>query len=185
MFLITPAAVLSPLMVQRTFGPEVWRLTANEVSWTVGNLLGGIYVSVKGDFKNKVLTVAVSLLAFGVLFGLLGVAWDFVSYLIFMGLGGLFLPALSTAQTVYIQEITEPDVLGRVFSIVQIMAASAMPVAILVFGPLADVVSVELLLVVSGVLLAVVGVWYGLTGNRESTRGLLGEGACAQQVPEA
>lgn len=185
MFLITPAAILSPLMVQRTFGPEVWKLTANEVSWTVGNLLGGIYVSVKGDFKNKVLTVAVCLLAFGVLFGLLGAAWDIVSYLVFMGLGGLFLPAISTAQTVYIQEITEPDVLGRVFSIVQIMAASAMPVAILLFGPLADVVSVQLLMIISGVLLAAVGVWYGLTGNRESTRGFLSGSACDIKPPQA
>ncbi len=185
MFLITPAAVLSPLMVQRTFGPEVWRLTANEISWTLGNLLGGVYVSVKGEFKNKVLTVAICLLAFGVLFGLLGVAWDFVSYLIFMGLGGLFLPAISTAQTVHIQEITEPEVLGRVFSIVQIIMVSAMPVAILAFGPLADVVSVELLLIISGVLLMAVGLWYGLTGNRESTRGLLAGKTCEARPPEA
>ena len=29
--LLTPAMVLSPLMVERTFGNEVWRLTANEI----------------------------------------------------------------------------------------------------------------------------------------------------------
>lgn len=185
MFLITPAAILSPLMVQRSFGPEVWRLTANEVSWTVGNLLGGIYVSLKGEFKNKVRTIAMCLLAFGVVFVLLGFAWDFVSYLVFMTVGGLFLPAISTAQTVYIQENTEPDMMGRVFSILQIMAGSAMPVAILAFGPLADVVSVEVLMIVSGVLLALVGVWYELTGNRESTRGLLSRSACDIKPPSA
>lgn len=164
-FLITPAAVLSPLMVQRTFGNEVWMLTANELSWTLGSLVGGLFVAIKGDFKDKVLTVAVCLVAFGVIFGLLGIAWDIVSYLIFMGIGGFFLPAISTAQTVYIQEVTEPEVMGRVFSIVEIITASAMPVAILVFGPLADVVSVQMLIIVSGVLLAVVGVVYGLSGN--------------------
>ena len=71
------------------------------------------------------------------------------------------MPVISTAQTVHIQEITEPAVLGRVFSIVQIISASAMPVAILFFGPLADVVSVESILIVTGVLLAFVGVVYG------------------------
>jgi DHA3 family macrolide efflux protein-like MFS transporter len=181
-FLITPAAVLSPLMVQRTFGGEVWRLTANEVSWTVGSLVGGVFVAIKGDFKDKVLTVAVSLIAFGVMFGLLGVAWDFVSYLIFMAIGGFFLPAISTAQTVHIQEVTEPEVLGRVFSIVQIITASAMPVAILFFGPLADSVSVETLLIVSGALLALVGVWYGFLGRKPDgqtpQRGLLRGSAC-------
>ena len=164
-FLITPAAVLSPLMVQRTFGSDVWMLTANELSWTLGSLVGGVFVSLKGQFKDKVLTVAVCLVAFGIMFGLLGVAWDFVSYLIFMGIGGFFLPAVSTAQTVHIQEITEPEVLGRVFSIVDIITVSAMPVAILIFGPLADVVSVQALLMISGVLLALVGVLYGLSGR--------------------
>ncbi|HNW86707.1 MAG TPA: MFS transporter [Candidatus Limiplasma sp.] len=171
-FLITPAAVLSPLMVQRTFGSDVWMLTANELSWTLGTLVGGVFVSVKGQFKDKVLTVAVCLVAFGVMFGLLGLAWDFVSYLIFMGIGGFFLPAISTAQTVHIQEITEPEVLGRVFSIVDIITASAMPVAILIFGPLADVVSVQLLLIVSGVLLALVGVLYGASGKPGAPAGM-------------
>ena len=165
-FLITPAAVLSPLMVQRSFGSEVWRLTANEIVWTVGSLLGGVFVSIKGEFKDKVRTVAVSLVAFGVLFAMLGFAWDFVSYLLFMGISGFFVPAISTAQTVHIQESTEPDMMGRVFSIVQIMMASAMPIAILVFGPLADVVSVELLMIVSGTLLAFVGLWYGWLGKK-------------------
>ncbi|MEA4928673.1 MAG: MFS transporter [Candidatus Limiplasma sp.] len=177
-FLITPAAVLSPLLVQRTFGNDVWRLTANEVAWTLGTLVGGIFVSLKGEFRDKVRTVAVGLLAFGVLFALLGLAWDFVSYLLFMGIAGFFLPAVSTAQTVHIQQSTEPEMLGRVFSIVQIITASAMPVAILVFGPLADVVSVQWLLIVSGVLLALVGLWYGWLGNRNGSRGLLQGAAC-------
>ena len=41
-----------------------------------------------------------------------------------------------------------------------------MPIAILVFGPLADVVSVELLMIVSGTLLAFVGLWYGWLGKK-------------------
>lgn len=43
-FLIAPASVLTPLMIERTFGNDVWRLTANEIVWTVGSLLGGIFV---------------------------------------------------------------------------------------------------------------------------------------------
>jgi DHA3 family macrolide efflux protein-like MFS transporter len=160
-FLITPAAVLSPLMVGRTFGNDVWRLTANEMAWTAGSFFGGVFVSLKGQFKDKVRTVSICLVAFGVLFGLLGVAWNFASFLAFMGIAGFFLPPIATAQTVHIQEITEPEILGRVFSIVQLISASAMPVAILLFGPLADVVSVESILLVSGVLLALVGIIYG------------------------
>lgn len=147
-FLITPAAVLSPLMVERSFGNEVWRLTANEIVWTVGSLVGGLFVSVYGDFKDKVRTIAICLVAFGVIFGLLGLAGNFIIFLIIMGVAGFFMPIITTAQTVFIQEITQPTMLGRVFSIIQIISGSAMPVAILIFGPLADVVSVEVILIV-------------------------------------
>lgn len=169
-FLITPAAVLSPLMVERTFGSEIWRLTANEMIWTLGALFGGVFVSVKGQFQNKVKTVSLCLMAFGVLFGLLGLSWNFISFLAFMGIAGFFLPPMSTAQTVHIQEITKPEMLGRVFSMVQIITASAMPAAILLFGPLADVVSVESILLVSGFLLALVGFLYGQGGKTEINR---------------
>ncbi len=159
-FLITPAAVLTPLLIERSFGNEVWRLTANEIVWTIGSLIGGVFVSVYGDFKDKVRTIAICLVAFGVTFGLLGAVGNFIVYLIIMGTAGFFMPVIATTETVFIQENTQPTMLGRVFSIVQIISASAMPLAILLFGPLADIVSVELILIVSGGLLALVGILY-------------------------
>ncbi len=50
--------------------------------------------------------------------------------------------------------------MGRVFSIIQIVSAGAMPFGILFFGPLADLVSVESILIVSGILLVLVGALY-------------------------
>lgn len=165
-FLITPAAILTPLMVQRSFGGEVWRLTANEMVWTVGSLLGGLYVSIKGNFSNKVRTIAFSLVGFGITFTMLGFSKVFPVYLSFMGIAGIFLPIFATAETVMIQEIADEDKLGRVFSIVQIISTSAVPLGILLFGPLSDRVSVESLLVVSGLLLTLVGFIYSRTASR-------------------
>lgn len=158
--LITPAAVLSPLMVERSFGSEVWRLTANEIVWTIGSLLGGVFVSMHGEFKNKIRTIALCLVGFGVCFSLLGVAGNFTVYLLFMGAAGLFMPVIATAQTVLIQETAKPTMLGRVFSIIQMISGCAMPIAVLFFGPLADVITVEKILIISGMLLALVGVLY-------------------------
>lgn len=100
-FLITPAAFFTPLMIERSFGSEVWRLTANEIVWTVGSLVGGIFVSIYGGFKDKVRTISICLIAFGVTFGLLGVAGNFVIYLVIMGVSGFFMPIIATAQTVF------------------------------------------------------------------------------------
>lgn len=171
-FLITPAAVLTPLMIERSFGGEVWRLTANEIVWTAGSFVGGIAVSLYGNIRDKILAIALCLVAFGISFTLLGLAGNFALYLLVMGFSGFFMPVIATAETVFIQEITKPEMMGRVFSIIQIIASAAMPVAILLFGPLADVVSVEILLIVSGALLAIVGVVYHAT-NRRSERPLL------------
>ncbi|MGI6702788.1 MAG: MFS transporter [Clostridia bacterium] len=165
-FLFTPASVLTPLLVERSLGGGVWHLTANEIVWTVGSLVGGAFVSIKGEFRDKVRTVALCLVAFGVTFALLGVAGNFYVYLIIMGIAGFFMPIISTAQTVLLQENVEAAMMGRVFSLVQIVTGSAMPVAILLFGPLADIVPIGLILLVSGVLLAVTGITYGFAGKR-------------------
>ncbi|RYD02707.1 hypothetical protein N752_23290 [Desulforamulus aquiferis] len=120
----------------------------------------------KGNFQDKIRTVAICLMAFGVTFGLLGIAGNFTIYLIIMGVAGFFMPIVATAQTVLIQENVEEAMMGRVFSLVQIVTGSAMPFAILFFGPLADIVPIGSILVVSGALLVVVGALYQITSKR-------------------
>lgn len=165
-FLMTPAIILTPLQVGRSFGGDVWRLTVNEMVWTIGSLVGGILISLHGDFKDKVRMIALSLGAFGILFALLGLAPNFVLYLCIMGTAGLFLPLLITSETVFVQEQTREDMLGRVFSILQIVSVSAMPIGIMLFGPLADAVSVESILILTGILLVLVAVWYERSSKR-------------------
>jgi len=151
--LITPAAFLTPLYVERTFGPEVWKLTMNEITWTAGMLIGGIYVALKGAFKNKFFVMFFCTASFGVTFGLLGIAPNFTVYLIILVIAGLFMPAYSAADTVLIQENVAEHMMGRVFSLVQIIASISMPLGMLFFGPLADVISLHYILIGSGVLL--------------------------------
>ena len=76
----------------------------------------------------------------------------------------LFMPICSTAQTVLIQENVQDTMMGRVFSIIQIITSASMPVAMLLFGPLADVVSVELILLVTELCLQDWGLSFQDTG---------------------
>ena len=163
----TPAFTLTPLMIARTFGTEVWRLTVHEIVWSVSMIISGVFVSIKGKFRDKPRTIAICIIGFGITFGLFGVSWNFVSFLVFLGAAGFFWPVMSTVQTVFIQETVSPDVLGRVFSVLQIIMTGVVPIGILFFGPLADVVRVETILMISSALLAVVGVLYGLIERGE------------------
>ena len=167
--LVTPAFTLIPLMIGRTFGNEVWRLTVHEIVWSAAMIISGIFVSVKGKFRNKTRTIAACIVGFGITFGLLGLSWDFASFLVFLGAAGFFWPALSAAQTVFVQETVPPEVLGRVFSVIQIIMMGAVPIAVLFFGPLADVVRVETILLISSALLGLVGVVYGLIERRSAS----------------
>lgn len=143
----------SPLMVVRSFGSEVWKLTANEMLWSLGALLGGAFVAWKGEFKNKITMIAVSLAVFGCTFALMGLSRVFWVYLIFDCICGMFVPVLIASETVLIQTNTEKGYMGRVFALLQFVSQGMMPIAILGFGPLSDLVRIESIMIGCGLLL--------------------------------
>lgn len=180
-FLLTPAIILTPLQVSRNFGSEVWKLTINEMIWTVGSLAGGLYISLKGDFENKLRMIALCLAAFGLLFALLGIAPNLPVYLAIMAVAGVFLPVLITSETVFVQERAREELLGRVFSILQIVSLSAMPLGMVIFGPMADIVSVDSILIGTGLILMLVALWYDL-GNRRTAKILIDNDEAAKNL---
>ena len=159
-FLHTPVSFLTPIMIARSFGGEAWRLSMNEIVWSVGSLLGGAAVSLKGEFRDKVRTIGLCVVAFGFCFALLGVAGNFWLFMFVMGVAGFFLPVHTTAQTVLVQECVEEDRMGRVFSVLQLIPSGMMPIGMILFGPLGDAVQIEKILVVTGSLQMVLGLLY-------------------------
>ncbi len=156
-FLLTVApSMLTPLMVVRTFGPEEWKLAANEIAFSIGMMGGGVLIATWGGFRNRVVTMLVASLGFGAFTVALGFSSNLWVFLVFMLLVGFAVPFFSTPATTLLQERVEPEFQGRVFSFVGIVMAVAAPIGMIVMGPLADVVSVESLLVVAGALTFVV-----------------------------
>ena len=154
-FMVTPLAILTPLQVTRSFGDDIWRLTAIEVVFSSGMLAGGLLIASWGGFRNRVKTMAFSTLMVGVTSFLLGVVPNFWIYLGIMAITGVTLPLYNTPATVLLQEKVEPDYLGRVFGVMGMIASGVMPMAMLIFGPLADRIRIEWLLIGSGVLLTI------------------------------
>lgn len=151
--MVTPVAILTPLQVSRTFGDDIWRLTAIEVVFSSGMLAGGLLIAAWGGFRNRIKTMALSTLMVGVTTFLLGVVPNFWIYLGIMAITGLTMPFYNTPATVLLQEKVEPDYLGRVFGVMGMIASGVMPTSMFLFGPLADRIRIEWLLIVSGVLL--------------------------------
>lgn len=154
LFLVTPVAFLTPLQVTRRFGQDVWRLTAIEIAFSLGMILGGMLMTTWGGFKNRVHSMVFSCFISGILTLLIGVAPKFALYLLFTMLIGVIMPIFNTPAIVLLQEKVEPDYLGRVFGVLSMISSSVMPMGMLLFGPMADIIDIGWLLIVTGALLS-------------------------------
>lgn len=150
LFLISPSAFLTPLMVSRTFGAEVWRLTVSEMTFSLGMVLGGLLIASWGGFKNRMNTWMLAGAVYGVLMLGLGMAPVFLIYLVCNTMIGVTAPCYNTPITVTIQEKVPSEMHGRVFSFMQIATSCALPLGMTIFGPLADIIRVQWILVGGG-----------------------------------
>jgi DHA3 family macrolide efflux protein-like MFS transporter len=154
-FLVSPAAFLTPLQVARSFGDQVWRLTAIEIAFSGGMVLGGVLIAAWGGFKNRAYTMTAAAFAISICTVALGVVPVFWLYLLFMALTGLAIPVFSTPAMVMLQEKVEEDMMGRVFGVYGMISSSVMPIGMLLFGPVSDSIAIEWLLLVTGALMLV------------------------------
>lgn len=155
LLLITPSAFLTPLMVSRTFGSEVWRLTMSEMTYSFGMISGGLLISLWGGFKNRTKTILIATTMYGLIMIFMGLAPIFTLYLICNTLIGIPSPCYNTSITVTIQERVEASMHGRVFSLMQIATSCAFPLGMLLFGPLADYIPVQLLIISCGIIVLI------------------------------
>jgi DHA3 family macrolide efflux protein-like MFS transporter len=159
--LVVAPSNLSPLMLVRTFGDDVWLLTILELSFGIGMVAGGSLMAIFGSKADRLGMMVGTSILFGVLAVVMGFTTNLILFYTLFFLIGLAVPAFSTSSMTLLQETVEPERQGRVFGFVGIVMAVAMPIGMAVLGPLADIVSVEILLIATGaitVLIAVVAV---------------------------
>jgi DHA3 family macrolide efflux protein-like MFS transporter len=155
---VAPTAFLTPLQVMRDFGAEVWRLTALELVFSGGMMLGGIVMGLWGGFKNKIYSMALSCVLFGIEAIALGLINNFWLYLGVMAIMGLTMPLYNTPSMALLQSTVDPAYMGRVFSVFGMASSLMMPAGMMLFGPLADVISIDMLLIVTGGVMVLLGI---------------------------
>ncbi len=155
-FLIVPAAFLSDLFVVRIYG-ELFPpksdlpLALNGMAFFSGAILGGIVLGAWGGFPNRLKTLAWGSVGFGVTTIAIGVINSFPVYLAVIFLAGFAMPFNNSPLMVMIQEKVEPEKLGRVFSLLQIVNILVMQLGMVVFGLLADKMPIQWLMVGTGI----------------------------------
>lgn len=152
-FLMAPSAFLTPLQVTRTFGDDVWRLTAIELAFSGGMVIGGAIIAAWQGFSNRIHTMVLAGAVYALCTISFGIIPSFWPYIAVMVLCGIALPSFNTPTMTILQETVDPNYLGRIFGVFSMITSSMMPIGMLLFGPLADIIAIEWLLIVSGILM--------------------------------
>lgn len=163
MILVAAPSFLTYLQVARVFGPEAWRLSALEAVFGVGMLLGSFAISTWGGFKNRLVTYFISYIALGLGTVALGIPFNFYFYISMWAFVGFFIALSSPLLVGLIQEKVDPSYIGRVFSVFGFINTVSLPLGMLFFGPMSDVVDISLIILISGigmVLLAIIPFFY-------------------------
>lgn len=160
-FLCVPAGFLSQLFVSRVYGETYWYLSAVELAGFIGMVAGGILMSIWGGFKSRVTTMSVGLIAFGSLAIGMGLSKQFALYLTLMIIYGVAITMVQTATTTLIQEKAEISMQGRVFGLLGAMYSGFLPVGMAIFGPMADEISLQWIMIGSGIALIALSIFVG------------------------
>ena len=157
-FLCVPAGFLAGLLVSRVYGDTYGYLTVVELVGFAGMTLGGLLMSTWGGFKSRKATLLFGLAIFGIMAILMGLSTNFIFYLALMALYGVALTMVQTAITTLLQEKTETSMQGRVFGLLGSMYSGCMPIGMAIFGPLADLIPLQWIMIASGIVLIVIAV---------------------------
>jgi DHA3 family macrolide efflux protein-like MFS transporter len=177
---------LSPLLIARNFGAEVWKLTVAEILFSIGMALGGILLATFATKVNKISLIIGTSVGFGVLSMAMGFSPNIWVFYAFFFVIGLVVPSFFTSAMTILQETVEPERQGRVFGFVGIVISVAMPIGMSVLGPLADVFPVESLLVASGATqIIAVGLAVLLPAGRRAVKAARASSDANSQTPEA
>lgn len=159
-FFIAPGALLTPLQVARTYGDEVWMLTAIEIAFSIGMMIGGLAITFWGGFRNRIHTMALAIFVMGASVFCLGLGPWFWVYLSIMFVYGISMPIYHTPTAVLLQEQVEESFHGRVFGVLSMISSSVVPLSMLIFGPISDVVKLEHIFLITGTSITIIGIFF-------------------------
>jgi DHA3 family macrolide efflux protein-like MFS transporter len=158
--LFTPAFSLLPLLVTEHFGGEALQLGAMQSAMGIGFVSGGLLLGGWGGFKRRVLTSIMGLLGAGLGVLMLGFvpASLFPIATVAMFIVGMMLPLVNGPIMAVLQATVQPEMQGRVFTLLSSAASAMSPVGLSIAGPVADAIGVRIWYVAGGIACMLMGV---------------------------
>lgn len=158
-FVVNPAFSLMPLLVTEHFGGGALQLGWLQSGWGIGMLLGGLVLSVWGGFRRRVYTSLIGLVLEGAAILVIGLT---PGNGFFLALGAILVagfmnPLINGPLLAILQATVEPEMQGRVFTLVSSLSSAMMPLSLAVAGPVADLIGVRQWYAIGGAIFALSG----------------------------
>jgi MFS transporter, DHA3 family, macrolide efflux protein len=153
-FLLTPAFSLMPILVTKHFNGQALQLAWMESAFGVGVLLGGLLLSVWGGFKRRMYTSFVGVFGIGIASLAIGLlpASAFPLVVVAMFFSGFANPIANGPLFAALQASVDPEMQGRVFTLIGSVAGAMSPIGLIVAGPVADHLGVQTWFLIGGVV---------------------------------
>jgi MFS family permease len=131
-----------------------------ESSSGVGIVLGGLLLGIWGGFRRRIFTSLLGVSLMGLCILLLGLtpATMFWLAMAMMFSTGFLQPLTNGPIFAILQATVAPNMQGRVFTVVGSLSAAITPLSLLVAGPIADAVGIQIWYIIGGVACILVGV---------------------------
>lgn len=153
-FLLNPAFSLLPIYVTKHLGGQAMQLAWINSALGIGAVLGGLTLSSWGGFKRQMYTAMLGLAGLGVgslLIGLTPANW-LIMALLGAFVAGFMNPICNGPLLAVIQSTVEPEMQGRVLSLMTSAAGAISPLGLIIAGPVADHLSVSLWYLAGGLI---------------------------------
>ncbi len=164
-----PLSSFYPLMTSAYFSLSAWFGGAVEFSFASGMLIASLLFGSVIAIKKKHLFVSyLGFVGCGVTCIICGVVpptmAGWVIFAIACGLMGAAGMVQGIPLSTYMQSAIAPDLMGRAFSLIQMSAAFATPVGLLIGAPLAELLGVHVWFLVAGIFITLLAI-VGIVGN--------------------
>jgi len=159
-FLLFPGFTFTPLLVTDHFGKGVIELSMIESAFGMGMIIGGLVLSTWGGFRRNIYTILTGIVGLAVGTGLIALAPsdNFMLAVFGMSLAGFMNPIANGPIFAIMQTYVEPEMQGRVFSLLESMVSAMMPISMVIAAPAAEWVGVRGWLAFGAIGCLVIGV---------------------------
>lgn len=167
-----PLATLFPYMTLSHFGRGGYSASLMEAVFSIGMILGGLLLSVFSSKWSDISYMSLGLLVIGltcVISGLIGPD-AFVIFAVLSFFMGSAAPFFNGPFMAMIQRSFEPEMLGRVISLVTSIMMLSSPIGLLVAGPVVDEYGVQLWFLGSGIVVMLTALFIFIQFRRLASR---------------